>query len=277
LHQWTRRTPPQSPRLTSSSSSSTGRRASRSPNPPGNPCADWPSLATPVPDIDWFAAAAAAPESFDLNLFGVAPAVDAGLDSFGLVDSLELYNGLDLSLFDLSAPDQQQLFVEMETPIDPILYPQDPLFDYSTMPPLLNHYRDSTSSSPDTFLASLSSTPQLPSLMSLATSPSSSLGVSAPSEPTQAAPPAPAVDVPRTSSKRKASDDDDDSHEDGAKADKRQRNTMAARKYRQKRLDLIADLEKALGDMTAERDELRLQLARKDAEAGALREMLAKK
>lgn len=79
-----------------------------------------------------------------------------------------------------------------------------------------------------------------------------------------------------SSSKRKSSDRDDDTPDDD-KANKRQRNTMAARKYRQKRLDLIADLEKALEDMTAERDELKLQLARKDAEAGALREMLAKK
>ena len=56
---------------------------------------------------------------------------------------------------------------------------------------------------------------------------------------------------------------------------KRQRNTMAARKYRQKRLDRIADLERALGDMTNERDELKLQLARKEAEVEALREILS--
>ena len=58
---------------------------------------------------------------------------------------------------------------------------------------------------------------------------------------------------------------------------KRQRNTMAARKYRQKRLDQVADLEKALGDVTDERDELRLKLARREAEVDALREMLARK
>lgn len=50
---------------------------------------------------------------------------------------------------------------------------------------------------------------------------------------------------------------------------------MAARKYRQKRLDRIADLERALGDMTNERDELKLQLARKEAEVEALREILS--
>lgn len=58
---------------------------------------------------------------------------------------------------------------------------------------------------------------------------------------------------------------------------KRQRNTMAARKYRQKRLDRISDLERALGDMTSERDQLKLQLARREAEVEALREMLSRK
>lgn len=58
---------------------------------------------------------------------------------------------------------------------------------------------------------------------------------------------------------------------------KRQRNTMAARKYRQKRLDRISDLETALGHVTNERDELKLQLARREAEVEALREMLSKK
>lgn len=58
---------------------------------------------------------------------------------------------------------------------------------------------------------------------------------------------------------------------------KRQRNTMAARKYRQKRLDRIADLESALGEVSNERDELKLQLARREAEVEALREMLSRK
>ncbi len=58
---------------------------------------------------------------------------------------------------------------------------------------------------------------------------------------------------------------------------KRQRNTMAARKYRQKRLDRISDLERSLGDMTDQRDALKLQLARKEAEVDALREMLSRR
>ncbi|ODA81366.1 hypothetical protein RJ55_04331 [Drechmeria coniospora] len=55
---------------------------------------------------------------------------------------------------------------------------------------------------------------------------------------------------------------------------KRHRNTMAARKSRQKRLDHIADLEHTLGEVSRERDELRLQLARREAEVETLREAL---
>ena len=82
------------------------------------------------------------------------------------------------------------------------------------------------------------------------------------------------ISASTASGKRKA---DDTSAKDGDKVLKRQKNTMAARKYRQKRLDHIADLEKALGDMTEDRDELRLKLARREAEVDALREMLMKK
>ena len=55
---------------------------------------------------------------------------------------------------------------------------------------------------------------------------------------------------------------------------KRQRNTIAARKYRQKRLDRIAELELALKEMTSERDDLKLKLARQEAETSALRELM---
>lgn len=58
---------------------------------------------------------------------------------------------------------------------------------------------------------------------------------------------------------------------------KRQRNTIAARKYRQKRLDRIQELEDALKTVTGERDELRLRLARQEAETAALREMMQMK
>lgn len=68
-----------------------------------------------------------------------------------------------------------------------------------------------------------------------------------------------------------------DDEEDQQIVLKRQRNTMAARKYRQKRLDRIAELEKSLEDVTGERDDLKLQLARREAEVEALREMLGRK
>ncbi|KAM0427934.1 hypothetical protein ACHAPT_007394 [Fusarium lateritium] len=76
-----------------------------------------------------------------------------------------------------------------------------------------------------------------------------------------------------SSRKRKSSPED----ESAAVALKRQRNTLAARKYRQKRLDRISELEAALAAMTGERDDMRLQLARREAEVDALREMLSKK
>ncbi|KEY72393.1 hypothetical protein S7711_01062 [Stachybotrys chartarum IBT 7711] len=72
---------------------------------------------------------------------------------------------------------------------------------------------------------------------------------------------------------------DSDAEGDPAKkqATKRARNKLAARKCRQKRLDRIAELEEALSSMTADRDGLRLQLARKEAEVDALREMFTRK
>ncbi|KAK0726845.1 hypothetical protein B0T26DRAFT_617127, partial [Lasiosphaeria miniovina] len=55
---------------------------------------------------------------------------------------------------------------------------------------------------------------------------------------------------------------------------KRQRNNVAAKKYRQKKLDRIQELEEEVDEVKRERDELRISLARKEAETAALREML---
>ncbi|XXG97845.1 hypothetical protein Hte_004159 [Hypoxylon texense] len=55
---------------------------------------------------------------------------------------------------------------------------------------------------------------------------------------------------------------------------KRQRNNVAARKYRQKRIDRINELEAELKDVKEERDDLKIRLARQEAEAAALRTML---
>ncbi|OJD17154.1 hypothetical protein AJ78_02748 [Emergomyces pasteurianus Ep9510] len=60
-------------------------------------------------------------------------------------------------------------------------------------------------------------------------------------------------------------------------ADKRRRNTLAARRFRQKQHDRVAELERALESACKERDELRMQAARWEGEVVALRGMLQKK
>ncbi|KIH86889.1 hypothetical protein SPBR_08446 [Sporothrix brasiliensis 5110] len=71
----------------------------------------------------------------------------------------------------------------------------------------------------------------------------------------------------RTSTTTAAADDED-------LLLKRQRNSLAARKYRQKKLDRISELEVEVGQLQGERDALRIQLARQEAETTALRKML---
>ncbi|RYP62178.1 hypothetical protein DL769_007419 [Monosporascus sp. CRB-8-3] len=61
---------------------------------------------------------------------------------------------------------------------------------------------------------------------------------------------------------------------DPVTANKRQRNNEAARKYRQKRIDRITELESELAEVKQERDDLRIRLARQEAETAALRSML---
>lgn len=60
------------------------------------------------------------------------------------------------------------------------------------------------------------------------------------------------------------------------RVEKRQRNTEAARRYRQRKDDKVTELEAALKAMTQERDELNLKLARAEAEVGVLRSMITK-
>ena len=57
---------------------------------------------------------------------------------------------------------------------------------------------------------------------------------------------------------------------------KRQRNTEAARRYRQRKMDRVTELEDALEEIRRERDELKLKLARSEAEADVLRGMVKK-
>lgn len=56
---------------------------------------------------------------------------------------------------------------------------------------------------------------------------------------------------------------------------RRQRNTAAARKYRQRRLDRIEELEQALQQTQTERDELKVQVARWKGKAEALQALMA--
>lgn len=72
----------------------------------------------------------------------------------------------------------------------------------------------------------------------------------------------------------KASDKRPLSTEEAA-AEKRRRNTLAARRFRQKQHDRVTQLEKALAEMTKERDGLKMQVARWEGETVALRAMLA--
>lgn len=56
--------------------------------------------------------------------------------------------------------------------------------------------------------------------------------------------------------------------------EKRRNNTLAARRYRQKRLDHIEELESALAATARERDELKVKVARLEGELGGLKELL---
>jgi hypothetical protein len=56
---------------------------------------------------------------------------------------------------------------------------------------------------------------------------------------------------------------------------RRQRNSAAARKYRQRRLDRIEELEQALQKTQTERDDLKVQVARWRGKAEALQALMA--
>lgn len=58
---------------------------------------------------------------------------------------------------------------------------------------------------------------------------------------------------------------------------KRQRNNVAAKKYRQKKVDRISELELELQGVKDERDDLKIRLARQEAETAALKTLLKMK
>ena len=65
--------------------------------------------------------------------------------------------------------------------------------------------------------------------------------------------------------------------ENDDRSSKRQRNTEAARRYRQRKVDRVTELEDALAAVTKERDDLKLKLARSEAEADVLRGIVGKR
>ena len=127
--------------------------------------------------------------------------------------------------------------------------------------PSPNSYHDSTFSHPYTTNSQHT------------TSPSTSNASYTPPSTTATAP-APAPKKGSGGARKKRARDDEDEDEDEEVALKRHRNTLAARKYRQKRLDRIKELEDALEEANRERDDLRIRLARQEAETEALKTMM---
>jgi hypothetical protein len=56
--------------------------------------------------------------------------------------------------------------------------------------------------------------------------------------------------------------------------EKRKANTLAARRYRQKRVDQMNDLESQLKETRSERDDLKVRCARLEGEVETLRQLL---
>ncbi|KAL4922391.1 hypothetical protein BDW62DRAFT_52320 [Aspergillus aurantiobrunneus] len=65
--------------------------------------------------------------------------------------------------------------------------------------------------------------------------------------------------------------------ENPSRVTKRQLNTMAARRYRQRRLDRMTQLEEELEAVKRERDELKMRVSKLEGETEALRSMVKEK
>jgi polyhydroxyalkanoate synthesis regulator phasin len=61
---------------------------------------------------------------------------------------------------------------------------------------------------------------------------------------------------------------------DSARVEKRKQNTLAARRYRQKRVDQMSTLESELKETQSERDALKVRVARLEGEVETLRALL---
>lgn len=91
--------------------------------------------------------------------------------------------------------------------------------------------------------------------------------------------PDPTPDSVSASSKSKSSPKDISSTPDSnaasnSRIEKRKANTLAARRYRQKRLDKVAELEAALKETQLERDALKMQIAKLEGETRVLKDLV---
>ncbi|KAM3082463.1 hypothetical protein ACMFMF_002125 [Clarireedia jacksonii] len=78
-------------------------------------------------------------------------------------------------------------------------------------------------------------------------------------------PPSTNIQTPKTSSAT------------ASRIEKRKLNTLAARRYRQKRVDQMSSLENALREAERERDALRVRVAKLEGETEILKQLLSKK
>ncbi|KAF7881367.1 uncharacterized protein EAF01_011878 [Botrytis porri] len=90
------------------------------------------------------------------------------------------------------------------------------------------------------------------------------------SSPTHSSPPSPPSPSPKTQTPTSSSSTI-------SRVEKRKLNTLAARRYRQKRVDQMSSLEAALKEVERERDALKVRVAKLEGETDILKSLLSKK
>lgn len=78
----------------------------------------------------------------------------------------------------------------------------------------------------------------------------------------------------RSSSQLKSTSKNSPLAPDASRIEKRKANTLAARRYRQKRVDQMSSLESELKEVKSERDDLKVRCARLEGEVETLRALL---
>ncbi|RDW81535.1 bZIP transcription factor JlbA/IDI-4 [Aspergillus mulundensis] len=111
----------------------------------------------------------------------------------------------------------------------------------------------------------------------LTTAPSTT-HTTAPATSLQSIPMPSATSLPTTSSTSPTSRESSPKEkENPSRIAKRQLNTMAARRYRQRKLDKVAQLEEELAAIKRERDELKMRVSKLEGETEVLRSMVKDK